>query len=473
MATESKSVSGNILFRLFWWIVLRLNPQWAHKLMYFGLRDGSFGRTIVKDPALSVTVWGHTFNTPIGIGGGVDKKGNIIDRLMQIGYGFGTFGPYTLEKELPVKQTYYFRKEKSILVQCLGFRNPGLLKMLPLFVKRRYLPHFVGVDLVIPAESEDQNIKQGRHFTYQEEFVLMAQKVAPYCDFITLDLSHPNSELSMLVVDASTVVPIIKEVHEAVRVAAPIQTPPILVKIPLDLNAKEIPLVARNLVDSGVDGVVISGPLSLSKNSLIQLPGLKDERIGMLSGALIKEQTLDLIRQIYEQTKGQVTIVGCGGVFSAEDAFEQIKAGASLIQIDNPALTFGGPTCVSDIHKGLLKLLEENHFSNVMEAIGSGVQKDGWPTSPVSQNKETYQPENVSEPVQPVPEQPVPEQPISNEEVTAPVQPDVQTVQPPVQPQPVPPEITPAPVQPVQEQPSEGQNPQDTVLTPPVPPVQQ
>ncbi len=467
MATESKSVSGNILFRLFWWIVLRLNPQWAHKLMYFGLRDGSFGRTVIKDPALSVNVWGHTFNTPIGIGGGVDKKGNIIDRLMQIGYGFGTFGPYTLEKELPVKQTYYFRKEKSILVQCLGFRNPGLLKMLPLFVKRRYLPHFVGVDLVIPAESEDQNIKQGRHFTYQEEFVLMAQKVAPYCDFITLDLSHPNSELSMLVVDASTVVPIIKEVHEAVRVAAPIQTPPILVKIPLDLNAKEIPLVARNLVDSGVDGVVISGPLSLSKNSLIQLPGLKDERIGMLSGALIKEQTLDLIRQIYEQTKGQVTIVGCGGVFSAEDAFEQIKAGASLIQIDNPALTFGGPTCVSDIHKGLLKLLEENHFSNIMEAVGSGVQKDGWPTSPVSQNKETYQPENVSEPVQPVPEQPV-----SNEEVT-PVPPDAQAVQSPVQPQPVPPEITPAPVQPVQEQPSEGQNSQDTVLTPPVPPVQQ
>ena len=176
MATESQSVSGNILFKLFWWIVLRLNPQWAHKLMYFGLRDGSFGRTVMKDPALAVKVWGHTFNTPIGIAGGVDKKGNIIDRLMHIGYGFGTFGPYTLEKELPDKKTYYFRKEQSILVQCLGVRNPGLLKMLPWFVKRRYLPHFVGVDLVIPAEAEDQNIKQGRHFTYQEEFVLMAQK---------------------------------------------------------------------------------------------------------------------------------------------------------------------------------------------------------------------------------------------------------------------------------------------------------
>ena len=260
MATESKSVSGNILFKLFWWTALHLNPRWAHKLMYFGLRDGSFGKTIMKDPALSVKVWGHTFNTPVGIAGGVDKKGNVIDKLIQIGYGFGTFGPYTLEKELPQKQTYYFKKERSVLIQSLGFRNPGLLKMLPWFVKRRYLPHFVGVDLAIPAESEDQNIKQGRHFTYQEEFVLMSQKIAPYCDFITLDLSHPNSELSMLVVDASTMVPMIKAVKEAVRIAAPIQTPPILVKIPLDLNSKEVPLVARNLVDSGVDGVVVSGP---------------------------------------------------------------------------------------------------------------------------------------------------------------------------------------------------------------------
>ena len=374
MATESKSVSGSILFRLFWWIVLRISPSWAHKLMYLGLRDGSFGKNIMRDPVLSIKVWGHTFNTPIGIADGVDKKGNVIDRLMQIGYGFGTFGPYTLEKELPQKQTYYFRKEKSILVQSLGFRNPGLMKMIPWFVKRRYLPHYVGVDLAIPAESEDQNIKQGRHFTYQEEFILMSQKIAPYCDFITLDLSHPNSELSMLVVDASTMVPMIKAVKEAVRIAAPIQTPPILVKIPLDLNAKEIPLVARNLMDGGVDGVVVAGPLSMVKNTLLQLPGMKEEHVGMLTGALIKEQIVNLIRQIYEATKGQLVIVGCGGVFSAEDAFEQISAGASLIQLDTATLTFAGPNCVADIHKNLLRILQDKHFPNVSHAIGFSVR---------------------------------------------------------------------------------------------------
>ena len=411
MGVESKSVSGNILFQLFWWVALHINPQWAHKLMYFGLRDGSFGRTTMRDPALSVTVWGHTFNTPIGIAGGVDKKGNIIDRLMQIGYGFGAFGPYTLEKELPVKQTRYFKKERSILVQSLGFRNPGLLKMLPWFVKRRYLPHFVGVDLAIPTESEDQNIKQGRHFTYQEEFVLMAQKVAPYCDFITLDLSHPNSELSMLVVDASTMVPLIKAVREAVRVAAPIQTPPILIKIPLDLNAQEIPLVARNLIDGGADGVVVAGPLSMSKNSLLQLPGMKDEHVGMLTGALVKEQTLNLIRQIYEKTKGQVIIVGCGGVFSAEDALAQIYAGASLIQFDNATLTFAGPNCVSEIHKNLLRLLKEKNFSNVSRAVGFDFKKQEVPSEAENPEVPVAAQPNSQPNSQPTPQMDVEKQP--------------------------------------------------------------
>lgn len=456
MAGESKSVSGNILFKIFWWVVLRIRPQWANKIMYMGLRDGSFGKTIVRCPELAIKVWGHTFNTPIGIAGGVDKKGNVIDHLMQLGYGFGTFGPYTLEKELPVKQTYYFKKEKSILVQSLGFRNPGILKMLPWFVKRRYLPHFIGIDLVIPAESEEQNIKQGRHFTYQEEFVLMAQKIAPYCDFITLDLSHPNSELSMLVVDASTMVPMIKAVKEAVRIAAPIQTPAILVKIPLDLNVKEIPLVARNLVDGGVDGVVVAGPLSMSKNTLLQLSGLKDEHVGMLTGALVKEQTVNLIRQIYETTKGQLLIVGCGGVFTAEDALAQIYAGASLIQLDMATLTFSGPNCVAEIHQKLIRFLKEKNFSNIAEAVGFSVK-----------NKDVSQPsETIPSVATPVPATQVPTTPVPT------VQPQSAPIPVQQSPQPQQPVSTPMPQMASPVVPSEAQPTSTPVLSTPQPTVQ-
>ena len=392
MATEEKSVSGNILFKIFWWIALRLNPQWAHRLMYFGLRDGSFGRTTVREPALEVKVWGHTFNTPIGIAGGVDDQGNVLDRLIQIGYGFGSFGPYTLEKEMPDQRKYFFRKDRAILTQCLGIRNSGLLRMLPIFVKRRYLPHFVGVELAIPAESEEQNIKQGRHFTYQEEFVLMVQKVAPYCDFVTLDLSHPDSELSMLVVDSSTMIPMIKAVKNAVRIAAPIQTPPIVVKIPQGLDSKAVDLVVNNLMDSGADGIVVAGPLSMSKNSVLRLSDMDDEHVGMLTGAPVLEQTTNLIRQVYATSKGKLPIIGCGGVFTAEDAFALIKAGATMVQIDSAALTFAGPTCVSEIHKGLLALLKEKNFAKISHVVGfdlksqtAGVPEQTQPQQPTTQ----------------------------------------------------------------------------------------
>ena len=111
MAKDQSSV-GNILFRVFWWIVQLINPQWSHKLMYWGLRDGAFPRQPARDPALSIEVWGHTFQSPIGIGEGVDKRGNVLDSFISMGYSFGEFGPYTLEKEMPDKKTLYLISKK-------------------------------------------------------------------------------------------------------------------------------------------------------------------------------------------------------------------------------------------------------------------------------------------------------------------------------------------------------------------------
>ena len=177
----------------------------------------------------------------------------------------------------------------------------------------------------------------------------------------------------------------------------------------MDLNAKEVPLVARNLLDGGADGVVVAGPLSMSKNSLMQLPGHKDEHVGMLTGALVKEQTVSLIRQIYEQTKGQIPIIGCGGVFSAEDALAQIYAGASLIQLDTASLTFAGPNCVAEIHKDLLRLLKEKNFPNVSHAVGFSVKGN----VPPQDTPSSVQQQSASVPVQPS-VQPQPEVSVSS-----------------------------------------------------------
>ncbi len=370
MAKGQSSV-GNVLFRFFWWVVQLINPRWSHRLMYWGLRDGAFPRQPANDPALQINLWGHLFRSPVGIGEGVDKRGNVLDSLISMGYSFGEFGPYTLEKEMPEKKRLYLKKQKAVVTLCRGYRNPGIMRILPWFVKRRYLPHYVGVDVAIPTDSEEQNIKQGRHFTYQEEFVLMAQKLSPYCDYITLNFSHPNSELAMMIVDAASIVPIIKSVKEAVRLAAPIQTPPVLVKVPLDITIQEVSLVIQNLMEGGADGVIIGGPLSLDKNTKVLPESAPDIfQNGMMFGGPLQERMLALIAQFYRQSQGRLPIVAYGSVFTPEDAFRMICSGASLIQLDAASLTYAGPAIVFNIHKGLVKLLSEKGFSKIEQAIG-------------------------------------------------------------------------------------------------------
>ncbi len=393
MSNKASSM-GNILFRMFWWVVQHVNLRWAHKLMYWGLRDGAFPRQRANEPQLRLDLWGHAFPTPFGIGEGIDKRGNVLDELIYTGFSYGEFGPYTFEKELPDKKTIFLKKQKAILVQCLAYRNPGILKVLPWLVKRRYLPHYVGVNLAIPVESEEQNIKQGRHFTYEEEFVAMSQKVAPYCDYIVLNMSHPNSELSALIVDKATIVPIVKAVKEAVRLAAPIQTPPVLVKIPLDVNTREIPLVVQALQEANADGIIVSGPLSVGKNTMLQVMEKQEFQAGMLSGLPVRDKVLDLIRHVYQQSKGQLPIVSCGGVFTAEDAFKNLSAGASLIQLDEPALIYNSPSIVSSLQKGLLKLMTEKGYPTLDKLIGAdfsqedlnAVDTQAAPTAPVNPN---------------------------------------------------------------------------------------
>lgn len=380
MANNASSM-GNILFRFFWWVVQHVNLNWAHKMMYWGLRDGAFPRQRINEPQLQLNLWGHSFATPFGVGDGVDKRGNVLDELIYMGFSYGEFGPYTLEKELPDKKTIFLKSHKAILTQCLAYRNPGIIKVLPALVKRRYLPHYVGVNLAVPAESEDQNIKQGRHFTYEEEFVLMAQKVAPYCDYIVLNLSHPNSELATLIVDSATIMPIVKSVKEAVCLAAPIQTPPILVKIPLDINIQEIPLVVQALKEGGADGVIVAGPLSVGRNSNFQISDSQNYQTGMLSGQLVRDKILDLVRHIYQQSKGSLTIVSCGGVFTPEDAFKNLSAGASLIQLDEAALVYNSPSLIFSLQKGLLKLMTEKGYPTLEKLIGADFNKAPEPTN--------------------------------------------------------------------------------------------
>lgn len=390
---EKIRTRGNILFVIFWWIVQHIQIKWAHTLLYWGLRDGAFPTVPTPDPMLRSSMWGCTFDTPIGLSDGIDKKGNALDSLLQMGYGFGAFGPYTLEKEMPPYEKYFLKKDKAIITQCSSYRNPGLLKVLPWLVKRRYLPHFVGIDIAITAENEESNIKQERHFSYVEEFVLMTQRAAPYCDFITLDFSHPNSELCLLVVNSSTILPIINAVKDAAKQAAPIKTPKIFIKIPLDLTTKEVPLIAQILLNGNVDAVVVAGPMSLAKNPPIKLKKVEDFQFsGMLAGQPKHVYVSELIRRLYSILQGRLPIIASDFVGDAKDAFDLIAAGANYVAIEESCLIYEGPGILQRLNKGLTDLLKQRNFKSITDAIGIDLERVSSSDSkfvPPTQNTET------------------------------------------------------------------------------------
>lgn len=371
MQQKKQRTHGSILFVIFWWLVQNIHIKWARSLLYWGLKDGAFPLAPKPDAILQTSMWGKTFGTPFALADGIDKRGNALDSLLKMGYSFGSFGPYTFEKEIPPREKYFLKADKAIIVQCNSYRNPGLLKILPWLVKRRYLPNFIGLDIAVPAESEESNIKQERHFTYVEEFVAMTQRVAPYCDFITLDFSHPNSELCMMVVNAPTILPIIEAVKSAAKQAAPITTPKIFMKIPLDLNAKEVPLVAKIALDGGVDAVVAAGPLSLAKNSSVKLKSIKEyQYAGMLSGQPTQPYLVKLVRDLYGVLRGRIPIIASGFISDAQNAFDLITAGANYVALEDSCLIYEGPSILQKLNKGLTDILKQKNFKSISQAVG-------------------------------------------------------------------------------------------------------
>lgn len=361
---------ATILFAIFWWFVSRFSLRSARRLLVAGIRDGAFPAKKVFDPILKVTAFDHTFSNPIGVGAGLDKRTNLIDGLIEMGYSFGEFGSYTLEKETPLKKVFYLKKDKAIVVQSLGYRNPGLDAIVPDLIARRHFPHWVGVNLTTSAPSESENIKMNRQLSYEEEFQLMIQKVAPYCDYITLNFAHPDIELSQLISDKALILPILKKAKEAISRAAPINTPKLFVKVPLDMTPLESASVCDIMMEAKVDGVIVAGVQSMFKTARKLSDSKYHHNTGMLAGKPIKDMSTELIRRIHQHTMGRLPIIASGGVFTGEDAFEKIASGACLIELYS-AILFQGPNVVNRINKELAAILRERGFSSVMDAIGS------------------------------------------------------------------------------------------------------
>nr|XP_026689512.1 dihydroorotate dehydrogenase (quinone), mitochondrial-like [Ciona intestinalis] len=333
------------------------SPETAHnlaiKLLSLGLVPKGKNEQYDK---LSCKVFGQTFSNPLGIAAGFDKHAEAIDGLNKLGFGFVEVGSITpLPQEGNAKPRVFRLPEDKVVINRYGFNSCGHDAAAARLDKLTKGTIVLGVNLGKNKESTD----------FTKDYTDGVTKLGKYADYIVINVSSPNTPgLRSLqgrqnLQDLCTNVVTVKE-------GLP-NKPSILVKIAPDLTEDDKQDIAYALLQSKVDGLIVSNTTVARPSTLVN--SHKSER-GGLSGKPLCEVSTKLVADMYKLTDGKLPIIGVGGIWNGKDAYDKIKAGASLIQIYT-SLIYEGPPLVGKIKRELNQLLEKDGFTNVAEAVGA------------------------------------------------------------------------------------------------------
>jgi dihydroorotate dehydrogenase len=317
----------------------------------------------LTDTRLEQSLWGLTFPNPVGLAAGFDKDGVAAGIWDSLGFGFAELGTVTFQAQPgnPSPRLFRLSMDKAALNR-MGFNNQGAEAMVArLEAKGDPLSSIpLGINLgkskVTPLEEAAAD--------YLGSFRLLKD----WGNYFVVNVSSPNTPGLRSLQSADQLSLILEALQQENQ-----GQKPILVKIAPDLSWEAIAEVLDLTQKYQVAGIIAT-------NTTISRDGLKTEFLeatgqkvaaeaGGISGAPLRQRSTAVIRFIWQQTQGQLPIIGVGGIFTAEDAWEKITAGASLIQVYTGWI-YEGPWMVRRILTGLLKKLEERGLSNLSEAVG-------------------------------------------------------------------------------------------------------
>ncbi|KAJ1374174.1 hypothetical protein KIN20_036799 [Parelaphostrongylus tenuis] len=328
-----------------------------------------FGSNQREYPELECELLGISLKNPIGLAAGFDKNGEAIYSLAKLsGFGFVEIGTVTpLPQEGNPKPRVFRLIEDEGIINRYGFNGDGAVKVSERVRRARALwkSEFaaLGVNLGKNKSTEDAKV----------DYEIGIEYFANHCDYLVINVSSPNtpglrsmqkkSDLEKLLIH-------VKKVLHNMKLDHP---PKIFLKIAPDLSQSERRDIAQVVMDTkyGVNGLIVSNTTIFRPDDLKS--ELKSQSGGM-SGVPLRHMSTDCVRQMYKFTQGQVPIVGCGGVSNGEDAYEKIKAGASVVQLYS-AIAYQGFPVVGKIKRELVELLKRDGYNNVTEAIGADHRK--------------------------------------------------------------------------------------------------
>lgn len=348
-----------------------LEAEMAHEIgietLRLGLKSTAAQRFAARrffvEPFAELERFGIKFRNPLGLAAGFDKNGRAVNQLAALGFGFVEVGTITYEPQQGSEKPRLFRlPEDRALINRLGFNNegaPAVVKRLKRIQPTCVLGINIGKNRTVPIEAATEN--------YLKSFEL----AHPVADYIALNISSPNT-------------PNLRELQQAnnlEELLGALQTrnkemgaKPLLVKIAPDLGPDDVNRIVAVCLERSVFGIIAT-------NTTVRRANLKTRNVarfgdGGLSGRPLAPLSNEVIASVYRYSNGRLPIVGVGGIFTPEDAFEKIAAGASLLQAYT-GFVYKGISFARDINLGLAKILKERGFSSLDEAVGSGVRLAG------------------------------------------------------------------------------------------------
>jgi len=341
-------------------LVWKLDAETAHNLALWALGNRLVNGAPYADPVLESTVFGKRFANPIGLAAGFDKDARAPMQALALGFGFVEIGSVTPRPQSGNPKPRLFRlAEDEAVINRMGFNSGGAdnaarnLERLPPAPR----PGVLGVNLGKNKETEDA----------AADYETGIAKLARFADYLVVNVSSPNTPGLRALQDKGELTALIVRVKTALAAACPTGTPPLLVKVAPDLTDEDIADIAAVAVEQKLDGLICSNTTIARPMSLKS--AYKGETGGLSGKPLFKPST-DILRAFSKATKGTVPLIGVGGIMSGADAYEKIRAGASLVQVYS-GLVYEGPSLAGRACRALAGLLKRDGFKNVTEAVGA------------------------------------------------------------------------------------------------------
>ena len=333
------------------------DAEYAHRTMLRMLAAMPAFPAPPDEPELGTNLWGIDFPNPIGLAAGMDKDAVAVHGWETLGFGFAELGTITPRPQAGNQLPRIWRvPERRALINRLGFPSEGMEAVAPRLEQLRKAGVSIPLALNFGPNSDTPPERVAA------DYIALLARLGPLADFIVINVSSPNTPGLRNWESPGKMKELFAAVSE--HTSARVRGKPVLLKISPDMERNDLFRICDIVRELRINGIVACNTTVLRESV-----GVSSPHPGGLSGQPILIRARELIRDIYTHTRGQIPIIGVGGIASAEDAWLHIRAGASLVELYT-GLVYEGPGLIARIKSGLADLLRRGGFRSISEAVG-------------------------------------------------------------------------------------------------------